>query len=66
MNDNRCVTLTVRDQKRLMLIVEVDAGRLTAREAAEVLGLSLRQTSTTTSFDLVRLRMMCDNGLDMM
>lgn len=44
MNDNRCVTLTVRDQKRLMLIVEVDAGRLTAREAAEVLGLSLRQT----------------------
>jgi transposase len=42
--NNRCVTLTVKDQKRLMLITEVDAGRLTAREAAEVLGLSLRQT----------------------
>jgi transposase len=43
MND-RCVTLTVKDQKRLMLIAEVDAGRLTAREAAVMLGLSLRQT----------------------
>jgi len=43
MND-RCVTLTVKDQKRQMLIAEVDAGRLTAREAAEMLGLSLRQT----------------------
>jgi transposase len=43
MND-RSVTLTVRDQKRLKLIAEVDAGRLTAREAAELVGLSLRQT----------------------
>jgi len=43
MND-KCVTLTTKDQKRLKLIVEVDAGRLTAWEAAEVLGLSVRQT----------------------
>lgn len=42
MND-RCVTLTRKDQKRQMVIAEVDAGRLTAREAAEMLGLSLRQ-----------------------
>jgi transposase len=43
MND-RCVTLTVKDQKRLMLMSEVDVGRLTAREAASLLGMSLRQT----------------------
>jgi transposase len=42
MND-RCVTLTRKDQKRQMAIAEVDAGRLTAREAAEILGLSVRQ-----------------------
>jgi transposase len=37
------VTLTVKEQKRLRVLVEVDAGRLTGREAAEVLGISLRQ-----------------------
>jgi transposase len=37
------VTLTLREQKRLKLIAEVDAGRLTAREAAEMAGLSQRQ-----------------------
>jgi len=37
------VILTVKEQKRLRMIVELDAGRVTGREAAEVLGLSLRQ-----------------------
>jgi transposase len=36
------VTLTVEEQKRLKVIMEVDAGRMKAREAAEMLGLSLR------------------------
>ena len=34
----------MREQKRLKVITEVDAGRLTGRVAAELLGLSLRQT----------------------
>jgi transposase len=38
------VTLTVREQKRLYVITEVLAGRWAAAEAAEKLGLSLRQT----------------------
>jgi transcription initiation factor IIE alpha subunit len=37
------VTLSVKEQKRLRVLVEVEAGRLTGREAAEVLGISLRQ-----------------------
>jgi transposase len=40
---DRRVTLTVREQKRLKLITEADAGRMTGREAAEMAGLSLRQ-----------------------
>lgn len=42
--NKRNVTLTVKEQKRLKVIAEVDAGRMTGLEAAEVLGLSLRQT----------------------
>jgi len=38
------VTLSVKEQKRLKVITEVDAGRLTGRVAAQLLGLSLRQT----------------------
>jgi len=38
------VTLNHKEQKRLMVLNEVLAGRLTGQEAAEVLGLSLRQT----------------------
>ena len=34
----------MKEQKRLKVITEVDAGRLTGRVAAELLGLSLRQT----------------------
>ena len=37
------VTLTVKEQKRLKVIIELDAGRMKAREAAEMLGLSVRQ-----------------------
>lgn len=37
------VILTVKEQKRLRMIVELDAGRVTGQEAAEVLGLSVRQ-----------------------
>lgn len=37
------VTLTVKEQKRLQVIVELDAGRITGREAADVLGVCLRQ-----------------------
>jgi hypothetical protein len=37
------VTLTVEEKKRLKAITEVDAGRMKACEAAEMLGLSLRQ-----------------------
>jgi len=37
------VTLSVKEQKRLKVVTEVDAGRLTGRVAAELLGLSLRQ-----------------------
>lgn len=35
------VTLSVKEQRRLKVITEVDAGRLTGRVAAEMLGLSL-------------------------
>jgi transposase len=40
---DRRVTLTVKEQKRLKVITEMEAGRVTGREAAEMLGLSLRQ-----------------------
>jgi transposase len=39
---DRGVTLTVKEQKRLRVLVELDAGRVTGCEAAEVLGVSLR------------------------
>lgn len=39
----RGVTLSVKEQKRLVVVLEVEAGRMIGREAAEVLGLSLRQ-----------------------
>jgi len=42
--NKRNVTLTVKEQKRLTVIAEVDAGRVTGIQAAEMLGLSLRQT----------------------
>ena len=38
------VTLNNKEQKRLMVLNEVLAGRFTGQEAAKVLGLSLRQT----------------------
>lgn len=38
------VTLSMKEYKRLRVITEEEAGRVTAREAAEVLGLSVRQT----------------------
>lgn len=38
------VTLNNKEQKRLMVLNEVLAGRFTGQEAAQVLGLSLRQT----------------------
>lgn len=38
------VTLNVKEQKRLMVLNEILAGRLTGQEAAEVLGLSLRHS----------------------
>lgn len=38
------VTLNVKEQKRLLVLNEMLAGRLTGQEAAEVLGLSLRHT----------------------
>ena len=40
--DNKGVTLTVKEQKRLKVLVELDAKRVTGREAADVLGVSLR------------------------
>lgn len=42
--NERSVTLTVKEQKRLKVIAEVDAGRMIGKEAAEMVGLSLRQT----------------------
>jgi len=33
----------VKEQKSLVVVLEVEAGRMIGREAAEVLGLSLRQ-----------------------
>jgi transposase len=41
---NERVTLNSKEQKRLMVLKEVVAGRLTGLEAAEVLGLSVRHT----------------------
>ena len=38
------VTLNTKEQKRLLVMNEVLAGRVTGQEAADVLGLSLRQT----------------------
>lgn len=38
------VTLNKKEEKRLLVMNEVLAGRLTGQEAADVLGLSLRQT----------------------
>ena len=40
---NKRVTLTVEEQKRLVVIIELDAGRMKGQEAAVVLGLSVRQ-----------------------
>jgi len=40
--DEKGVILTVKEQKRLKVLVELDAGRVTGREAADVLGVSLR------------------------
>jgi transposase len=38
------VTLNLKEQKRLLVLNEILAGRLTGQEAAEVLGISLRHT----------------------
>ena len=38
------VTLNNKEQKRLLVLNEVLAGRVTGKEAAEVLGVSLRHT----------------------
>ena len=38
------VTLNNKEQKRLLVLNEVLAGRVTGQEASEVLGLSLRHT----------------------
>jgi transposase len=38
------VTLNVKEQKRLLVLNEILAGRMTGQEAADVLGLSLRHT----------------------
>ena len=38
------VTLNNKEQKRLLVMNEVMAGRLTGQEAADMLGLSLRHT----------------------
>jgi transposase len=43
MDKDKEVTLTVREQKRLFVITEVLSGRWSAAEAADKLGLSLRQ-----------------------
>jgi transposase len=43
------VTLTVKEQKRLKVIMDLEAGRMTGREAAVVLGLSLRQVRRLTA-----------------
>ena len=37
------VTLNMKEQKRLRVLNEVEAGRLTGKQAAELLGLSVRQ-----------------------
>ena len=41
---NERVTLNSKEQKRLLVLNEVLAGRMTGQEAAEMLGLSLRHT----------------------
>jgi transposase len=46
---DRRVTLTVKEQKRLKVITEMEAGRMKGREAAEMLGLSLRQVRRLTA-----------------
>ncbi len=38
------VTLNIKEQKRLLVLNEIMAGRMTGQEAADVLGLSLRHT----------------------
>jgi hypothetical protein len=38
------VTLNNKEQKRLLVLNEVLAGRMTGQEAADMLGLSLRHT----------------------
>ena len=37
------LTLSVREQKRLVVLNEVEKGKMVVREAAEVLGISERQ-----------------------
>ena len=37
------VTLTIKELKRLKVVEEMTAGRMTASQAAEALGLSVRQ-----------------------
>ncbi len=53
--DNREVTLTVREQKRLFVITEVLAGRRSAAEAADKLGISLQQIGHGESLDADRI-----------
>lgn len=43
------VTLNIKEQKRLIVLNQVEAGKYKGREAADVLGLSLRQTRRLTS-----------------
>jgi transposase len=37
------VILTVKEQQRLLVLTEIDAGRITGQEAAQLMGLSVRQ-----------------------
>jgi CRP-like cAMP-binding protein len=38
------VTLNSKEQKRLMIMNEIVAGRITGQQAADVLGITLRHT----------------------
>ena len=42
--DNIKVTMTIKEIKRVEVMTWVETGKITGRQAAEIMGISLRQT----------------------
>ncbi len=42
--DNKKVTMTIKEIKRVEVMTLIDAGKITGSQAAKMMGISLRQT----------------------